>query len=287
MFDKTIGSTRALHSEIVSEITIYSENEKDSIALILLEYFFEITNTKILLDTPLNQPDADLLSDLESCIEAINNHEPIQYILGITEFYGLSFFVNPSVLIPRQETEELVDLIIKENSSPGLKVLDIGTGSGCIPITLASFLKDSSVTSMDISAEALEVAKDNAAENDVDVAFIQNDILNPSENTELYDIIVSNPPYVTNTEKALMQKNVLDNEPHLALFVEDDNPLVFYKAIVDYALTHLKEKGKLYFEINEQFGEETLQVGLDAGFSSGEVIKDLPGKDRIVKLTLN
>ena len=168
MFDKTIDSTRSLYSEIISEISIYPKNEKESIALILLEYFFEITNTEILLDTPLNQPDDDLLKDLESCITAINRHEPIQYILGITEFYGLSFFVNPSVLIPRQETEELIDLIIKDQPKSGAKILDIGTGSGCIPISLAHSL-DVNVTAFDISKEALEVAFDNAQENEVEV----------------------------------------------------------------------------------------------------------------------
>jgi len=285
MFDKAIDSTRSLFSEINSEITVYDKNEKESIALLLLEYFFEITNTEILLDTPLNQPDEDLLSDLEECINSINNHEPIQYILGITEFYGLSFFVNPSVLIPRQETEELVDLIIKENQIQNPKILDIGTGSGCIAISLGYSL-EADITAFDISREALEVAYDNGQENEVEVKFIEEDILNPKENPEKYDIIVSNPPYVTNAEKELMKKNVLDNEPHLALFVEDTEPLLFYNAIIQYALSHLEKDGKLYFEINEQFGNETLQAGLDAGFTSGEVIKDLPGKDRIVKLVL-
>ncbi len=285
MFDKSIDSTRSLFTQISSEITVYNKNEQASIALLLLEYFFEITNTEILLDTPLNQPDQDLLEDLESCIDAINNHKPIQYILGITEFYGLSFYVNPSVLIPRQETEELVDLIIKDKPQPGAKILDIGTGSGCIPISLGHSL-DVDLTAFDISKEALEVAMDNAQENEVNIKFIEEDILNPKENPEKYDIIVSNPPYVTNSEKELMQKNVIDNEPHLALFVENDKPLVFYIAIINYALLHLEKKGILYFEINEQFGKETLQAGLNAGFTTGIVIKDLPGKDRIVKLIL-
>lgn len=287
MFDKTIESTRSLYVNIISEITLYNQNEKESIALILLEYFFEISNTAILLDTPLNEPDTDLLHDLESCIKAINNHEPVQYVLGITEFYGLSFFVNSSVLIPRQETEELVDLIIKEipNAQDNLKILDIGTGSGCIAISLGHSL-NAKITAFDISKDALEVARDNAQENEVEVQFIEEDILNPKENLSKYNIIVSNPPYVTNKEKKLMQKNVLDNEPHLALFVDDNHPLIFYKAIIDYALAHLTENGKLYFEINEQFGKDILNLGLQSGFRSGEVVKDLPGKDRFVKLYL-
>lgn len=285
MFDKPIDSTSSLYKEIINEINLYEDTERASIALLILEYFFEITNTQILLDTPLNQPDEELLNDLKSCIRAVNNHEPIQYILGETEFYGLAFYVNSNVLIPRPETEELVDLIIKDQPKSGANILDIGTGSGCIAISLAHSL-DAKVSAFDVSEKALEVAKDNALENEVDIEFIKEDILNPKENMEKYDIIVSNPPYVTLSEKALMKDNVLKNEPHLALFVEDDNPLIFYKAISEYALTHLNKGGKLYFEINEQFGYETLELALKLGFSSGEVIKDLAEKDRIVKLVI-
>ena len=200
--------------------------------------------------------------------------------------------MNESVLIPRPETEELVDLIIRshseqsEESQP--KILDIGTGSGCIAISLAKNIPNAKVYALDVSDKALEVAKQNAKLNNVEVTFIEADILNETswdlvfEHLE-FNTIVSNPPYVRNLEKVEIKPNVLDNEPHLALFVEDDNPLQFYKAITNFAVNNLKPKGELFFEINQYLGNDTKQLLVDANFEAIELLKDLNGNDRMLK----
>jgi release factor glutamine methyltransferase len=216
-------------------------------------------------------------------VKALKQHKPIQYVLGKADFYGLKFKVNENVLIPRPETEELVALIINENKAANLSILDIGTGSGCIAISLAKHIVGSKVSAIDISEKALEIAKQNAKFNQVEIEFIQQDILNPAEHFQQFDIIVSNPPYVRDLEKQEMTSNVLDFEPHLALFVSDENPLVFYNAIADFAKTHLTPSGKLYFEINEYLGEETKKLLTDKGFKNVELIKDLNGKNRILR----
>ena len=212
--------------------------------------------------------------------------KPIQYILGDCEFYGLKFKVNPNVLIPRPETEELVDLIIHQNKNSEITILDIGTGSGCIAIALQKKLSLSSVTAMDISEDALALAQENAGLNQVEIAFFNDDalVLNSQKNPQ-YDIIVSNPPYIANTEKKEMSHQVLEHEPHLALFVDDANPLIFYEKISDFALTNLSPQGKLYFEINQSLGLETKKLLENKGFSA-EIIKDIIGNDRIIEAQL-
>jgi release factor glutamine methyltransferase len=225
----------------------------------------------------------------ETAIKQLKAQTPIQYIIGDTEFYGLPFKVNASTLIPRPETEELVDWIIKEQvSNNEISILDIGTGSGCIAISLAKNIPNAKVYALDVSAEALKTAKQNAELNNVSIEFIQTDILN-SHHTELvsvlhkFDIIVSNPPYVRNLEKVEMKANVLNHEPHLALFVEDDEALVFYKAISEFAQQNLKKDGQLYFEINQYLGDEIKTLLSDYKFENIELKKDIFENDRMIK----
>lgn len=215
----------------------------------------------------------------------MKNENPIQQILGKADFYGLKFYVNEHVLIPRPETEELVDLIIKENKDFNPAILDIGTGSGCIPISLRKNIPNAMVSSIDVSEKALEVAKKNAEWNQVEINFILDDILNPSKEIapNSFDIIVSNPPYIRISEKEEMSNNVLKYEPHLALFVYNDDPLLFYKKIADVALKGLKPQGKIYFEINENFGAECKQMLENKGFKNVVLVKDLSNKNRILR----
>lgn len=219
---------------------------------------------------------------LNLLIKRLNSFEPIQYIYGVTDFYGLQFNVNKNVLIPRPETEELVDLIVKENKLNDLKVLDIGTGSGCIAISLAKFLKNAQVDAIDVSKFALEIADKNANNNNVHINLMNKDILQTHLLNKNYDIIVSNPPYVRNLEKMEMKDNVLQFEPHLALFVEDDYPLFFYDKISKLAFNHLNKNGKLYFEINQYIGNETLELIKNNGFTQVKLKKDFLGNDRFI-----
>jgi release factor glutamine methyltransferase len=222
-------------------------------------------------------------------VEASNrlqHFEPIQYILGETEFYGLPFKVTPATLIPRPETEELVDWILAHYNKNHKTLLDIGTGSGCIAITLAKNLPSLEISAMDISEETLKIASENAKDHKVGVIFSKVDILNALALPQKYDIIVSNPPYVRNSEKKNMQKNVLDYEPTMALFVEDDNPLLFYSKIAALAKNYLNPKGFLFFEINEYLGKEVIQLLKRESFSEIELKKDFFGKDRMIKCTV-
>jgi len=223
---------------------------------------------------------------IDEVIIRLKKSEPIQYILGETEFHGLRFVVNENVLIPRPETEELVELIVNENKGKNsLNILDIGTGSGCIAIALKKHLPTCNLTAWDISVEALNVARQNAVINNVDVNFMQVDVLGDVPNTQ-YDIIVSNPPYILESEKQDMEDNVLNYEPHLALFVPDDKGLMFYERIADIAKLLLKPGGKLYFEINASKGVETVKMAEGKGFKDVVLITDLSGNDRIVKALL-
>ena len=238
-----------------------------------------------------------LLSEKEnerfkSIVEDLKKFKPIQYILGHTEFYGYKIRVNEHVLIPRPETEELVEQILEDIRSTGQpinQVLDICTGSGCIAIALKKNIPEANVFAIDVSDEALLVAKGNAILNQTQIHFLQADILTPlasekkeNEKGAKFEIIVSNPPYVRISEKEKMSKNVLDYEPHNALFVSDNDALVFYKAIADFALRNLSENGKLYFEINESLGTEVKKLLTEKGLKNVEVKKDMSGKDRIV-----
>jgi release factor glutamine methyltransferase len=234
-----------------------------------------------------NQLTKEQNQKLTKILRALQTGKPVQYILGETEFYGLPFKVSPAVLIPRPETEELVEWIISiaKQRHELETILDIGTGSGCIPITLKTYLPSAKVSAIDVSVRALNVAKQNALLNDVEIDFIKADILKQSgmalRNTH-YSIIVSNPPYVTESEKTEMHSNVLSHEPHLALFVTDNNPLIFYNAIANFALQNLKENGLLFFEINENLGKETVKLLQDKGFKNIQLRQDLRGKDRMI-----
>ncbi len=270
----------------------YSENELISFIKIIFSDIFGMSSVDLILKENKTFSKEDF-QKLKRIIARLKKYEPLQYITGFTEFYGLRFKVSPDVLIPRPETEELVDLVIKENRDPAgfenpqglLRILDIGTGSGCIAVSLAKNIAKASVFAIDISTKALDIAKINASDNSVKVSFVQKDILKGVSGVEKqkYDIIVSNPPYVTISEKEKMQKNVLDYEPEQALFVKDEKPLVFYEAVARFAKQNLSEQGKLYLEINERFGSEVKELLLSFGFLSVEILKDINGKYRIVK----
>ena len=212
-------------------------------------------------------------------IERLRCHEPLQYIVGHALFHGHKFKVNPSVLIPRPETEQLVDLIIDENPASDLRVLDMGTGSGCIAISLARALKFAQVDALDVSRDALVVARENAAALKVKVRFFESDMLAPQPAAR-YDIIVSNPPYVCWSEREAMESNVKDYEPGQALFVPDNDPLLFYKSIAPYAMQSLEPGGRLYLEINQRFGNEVRRLLEGCGLDEVRIIDDSYGKVR-------
>jgi len=236
-------------------------------------------------NTPINPKDADIIIEIVSLLKL---QKPIQYILGEADFFGLKFRVTPDVLIPRQETEELVDWIIKSTGNLPCTILDIGTGSGCIAISLAANLPNSKVSALDISLSALEVAKWNANTNKVSIAFNAVDFLDSNSviPNKPFDIIVSNPPYVREMEKEQMKANVLDHEPHIALFVSNDDPLIFYRTIAERSKELLKPAGSVFCEINEALGYEVTKLFIRNGFKEVEIRKDLNGKDRMLKAIL-
>jgi release factor glutamine methyltransferase len=222
----------------------------------------------------------------DAILDKLKSQIPIQYLLGTTHFYGCDFFVDENVLIPRPETEELVDWIVKLNSKlskkQNIKILDIGTGSGCIAISLAKNILNSEVFAVDVSEKALALAKKNAIFNHVSVAFSHKNILETTRFDQKFDIIVSNPPYVRNQEKAEIKPNVLENEPHLALFVPDIDPLIFYKKIGELAAANLNPNGQLFFEINQYLGKETQDLLESLGLKNIELRKDIYGNDRMI-----
>lgn len=258
---------------------LYTQSEISFLIRIILEEVSHKIN---------NLSDSELLK-AEDIVERLKNSEPIQYILGKYEFYGLIFQLTPDVLIPRPETEELVEWIISENLKDKSSVLDIGTGSGCIAVTIAKKIKVADVNAWDISKPALEVASNNAAINGVNIQTSNIDILSDEDiiqfrNSEVeFDVIVSNPPYVTEREKNTMEDNVLKYEPHIALFVPDDDPLLFYRRIADIAQVLLKDNGKLFFEINSAFVNELVEMLKEKGYINIEVRKDISGKLRMLK----
>lgn len=262
---------------------LYPETEIQSFFNILVEFKLHLSRIELALQHNFELNDDDFLF-LQNVLSELKYQIPIQYIIGETEFYGLPFKVDKNVLIPRPETEELVDWIIQNHKNQhNIKILDIGSGSGCIAISLAKNLPKAKVSAIDISAEALNVAKNNAALNQVNVNFINSDILTIVELPDVFDIIVSNPPYVRELEKDQMQQNVLANEPHIALFVKNENPLLFYDKIAELAKNHLTENGVLYFEINQYLGNETVKLLKTKGFKNIEVKKDIYGVDRMMK----
>lgn len=266
-----------------SLVQIYTLQEIESLAYVFFRYL-GFSKTEI-----HSKPEIELKNEqiefLKATVDKLKMQMPIEYILGETEFYGLVFKVNPNVLIPRPETEELVDWIIKDNTNKSCAVIDIGTGSGCIAISLALYLKDSNITGVDVDIEAINIAKQNALNLNCKCQFYVMDILktNEHENNCIYDIIVSNPPYVLHNEKAMMQPNVLNFEPHLALFVDDDNPLLFYQKIIEYARHQLSNNGLIYFEINESLGAKCIELLEGHGFTEIELRKDMFGKNRMLK----
>jgi len=268
--------------------TVFEKTEIESFFYLLIDFQLNLSKMGFLLNPNFEVGSGDLVF-FESAIQKLKSEQPIQYILGKTEFYGLEFKVNKNTLIPRSETEELVDWIIQGqiiDNNEQLTILDIGTGSGCIPISLAKNLTKAKVTSVDVSEEAIQVAQENAISNNVSVSFVNDSILEPkivNDSKNKFDIIVSNPPYVRNLEKQEIKRNVLVHEPHLALFVEDDDALVFYKKITEYALNHLKKNGFLYFEINQYLGKETVTLIKSLGFQIVELRKDMSGNDRMIK----
>ncbi len=270
-------------SELKSQ---YPTTEIQSFFNILIEFQLYLSRIEVALQPNLEITKTDE-TFLIKALSELKKNIPIQYIIGGTEFYGLPFKVNSNVLIPRPETEELIRWIIQNLKTDSKKltasILDIGTGSGCIAISLAKELTYAKVSAIDISSEAIKTAQQNAQLNQVMVEFLKTDILTITELPKKYDIIVSNPPYVRELEKIQMQKNVLEHEPHLALFVKDNNPLLFYDKIADLAKNNLTENGNLYFEINQYLGEETVELLASKGFKNIELKKDLFGEDRMIK----
>ncbi|MDO9596021.1 MAG: peptide chain release factor N(5)-glutamine methyltransferase [Lutibacter sp.] len=261
----------------------YPVTEIQSFFTILIEYKLHLSRIQLALEHNF-ELERDDLDFLENALLKLKNQIPVQYIVGETAFYGLMFKVDKNVLIPRPETEELVEWIVQNHKkSESLKILDIGTGSGCIAVSLAKNLPNAKVSALDISEEALNVAKNNAEFNQVTIDFILADILTIEKLPDTFDVIVSNPPYVRESEKDLMQQNVLSNEPHIALFVENENPLLFYDKIAELAKNHLTENGVLYFEINQYLGEETVDLLKTKGFKNIELKKDIYGVDRMLK----
>jgi len=282
-----------LKSTFLIELSrIYPKEEILSFLFLLVHHKLKLTRADIAIK-PGKIIENSSLPFFLNALAKLKDEEPIQYIIGETEFYGLSFKVDPNVLIPRPETEELVNWILSEfkfqNSESN--ILDIGTGSGCIAITLAKHLPKAQVYAVDISKQALQMATKNANQNNVNVQFTELDILNPNvvlstvKSLE-YDIIVSNPPYVREIEKQEIQNNVLQNEPHQALFVKDENPLIYYDKIADFAKLNLTSQGVLFLEINQYLGKETEALLQQKGYKNTELRKDIFGNDRMIKATI-
>lgn len=261
---------------------LYSTGEIKNIIRIIFENIKNYSQVDIIM----NQDEifSQFIKDkVDMILKRLVNHEPIQYIFNEAYFQGLTLKVTPDTLIPRPETEELIDIIVKENNQSDLHVLDIGTGSGAIAIALAKSLKFPIVDAIDISQKAIDIAQENAKAHKVKINFIMNDILSAEIPTNsVYDIIVSNPPYITLREKDSMEPNVLDYEPHTALFVPDNDPLMFYRAITHYAVYALNPGGRIYFEINSLYGKETAKLLSDNNFIDVDIIKDMYGLDRFV-----
>ena len=266
----------------------YPKTEIDSFFFLIMEEMLNLQRIDTVL-TPNFLITQDNLTRLKNIIIRLQNEEPIQYILKKTTFYGLPFIVDKNTLIPRPETEELVAWIIKEASKiklqkgKKLSILDIGTGTGCIAISLAKNISKTHISALDISEDALKIAKQNALLNNVEIDFYEIDILNTNSLPQQFDIIVSNPPYVRESEKIGIKKNVLQNEPHIALFVENENPLLFYKKIADLAKKYLSEKGVLFFEINQYLEKETVKMLEKKGFKNIDLKKDLFGNYRMIQ----
>jgi len=283
---------------------LYSPSEIQSFFSILIDEYLDLQRVDVITNPNFVIP-TEKFNLLGWSLDQLKGQQPIQYIIGKTEFYGLPFLVNEHVLIPRPETEELVEWVLlevakvqrdkgtevqsdalSEVKERKVSILDIGTGSGCIPIALKKNLPNASITAIDVSKGALGVAQKNAELNEVEIEFIEKNILETDDLQRKYDIIVSNPPYVRELEKAEIKPNVLENEPHLALFVEDHDPLIFYRKIAELAKSHLTENGMLFFEINQYLGKEMLEMMHLLDFKNVTLKKDLFGNDRMIKASL-
>lgn len=267
--------------------SLYEKDEANAMILILFKYYFNIDRVRMVLEPDLRLSESEMLK-IHFAVKDLLRNKPIQYVTGETEFCDLKFKVNENVLIPRPETAEMISKIVNSQHSTvnnHCSIIDIGTGSGCIAISLAKMISNSNVYALDISEEALKIAKENAFNNNVNVSFIHDDILNLKNNIETkFDIIVSNPPYVRELEKAEMHSNVLKWEPHKALFVSDNDPLIFYRSILEFAKTHLKDNGEVWFEINEYLGKEMSDLCHELGFSNVKIHKDFRDRDRVMSL---
>lgn len=275
-------------ASIRKELTgIFSREEIESLIFLIFEKLKGYSRTQFLLAKGDKLSEKEL-GEIDKIVSRLKNHEPIQYILGETEFYGLQFYAVSGVLIPRPETEELVQWIIQENQLLAPNILDIGTGTGCIAISLRKNIEQAVVIACDISPVCIETARRNAERNSTQVSVFEYDILTgaPEVSFPELNVIVSNPPYIRETEKLMMEMNVLEFEPELALFVPDEKPLLFYERIADFALLHLKNRGQLYFEINEAYGNECREMLRQKGFSNVELKKDINGKDRMIRAKL-
>ena len=269
--------------KMISELSsVYEMDELNSVFNLLSEDYLKIPRSKILLadEIDLNESNQSLFLN---ALERLKTHEPIQYVLGKTTFMDLEFKVNNSVLIPRPETEELVRLMLKEDLD-GKEVLDIGTGSGCIAISLTKNLHNAKVSALDISKDALEVALENAELNNVNIEFIHADIFE-YQSDKKYDVIVSNPPYVLESEKMLMKQNVLNYEPEIALFVDDINALKYYESIIKFSLNNLNSQGQIFFETNENYKDELNKLAQNYEYNIIEFKLDINDKNRFLILS--
>lgn len=266
-----------IHNKLKSS---YSYNEINSLIELIFNHIYNYSKKDFILQSDKVLTNAEF-ERIKEIADQLYEDKPIQHLFGKAHFYDLQFTVNKNVLIPRQETEELVDLILKKHGKQEIKILDIGAGSGCIPIALKKNNPLFTVVSCDISDEALSIARENAISNQASINFLHFDILSDDAFPEKeFDVIVSNPPYIAEKEKSLMPKNVLDHDPHLALFVSNEDPLVFYRAILQQSIAILKSNGYVYFEINEAYGSSIKELMEQYGYAC-EIIKDLNGKDRM------
>jgi release factor glutamine methyltransferase len=280
-------NSRNLFTELVLKITLSEQaDEINQLVFLVMGHVFGLSPAEILTSRKIEWT-PDIQNRIKAFIDRINQHEPIQYILGKAYFYGRTFLVNPDVLIPRPETEELIYQCIHEGNVVGknVKILDIGTGSGCIAITLKLKIPSAQVFATDISREALAVAHQNADQLAAPVTFLHHDILNNDLPLHDLDMIVSNPPYIAQHEKSTLAQNVVNHEPHLALFAESDDPLIFYKAIAEKAKNALRPGGMVMVEINERFGEATAEIFSTHAYHPVLIIQDIQGKDRIISAT--
>lgn len=274
---------KTLQSQLIEKLkSTYGEREASNLSHLLLDHFCSLNRMAIAMNNAVEIASSDLES-LEQAIEKLLAHVPIQHIMGEVEFYGCKIKTDGRALIPRPETEELVDWIYQENALDAPHILDIGTGTGCIPIALKRAIPQAKVNALDISTEALALAKENAHANDVTIDFAQLDVLKDVIPFQQLDIIVSNPPYIPIQEKDSMESNVVDFEPNLALFVSDEDPLIFYRVIAEQAIQLLNLGGILYFEIHENFGQMLVTLMEEIGFTNVTLKQDLQGKDRMIQ----